>query len=543
MLHHGARRDIQPGDRMVLPTVFYATSQETPRHDIRRLADGAIVLDGDLQAIAGVGGFSGGGIEIDARTYVAGPSRILLIDATRMSANGEALVQADAPVRLSIDVAAGAAIAEADGPVTLSISGFGDATQLAAGRHELTGDPTSLSEALAGAWRTAWAEADREIVAPEPLPTRNMTAVLEVEMPAEITALTEGDITGDGVPELLTGCADGTLVALTSSGEELWRHEFAGAVNDIAVGEVVVDGAAEVVVGVADSHLYVLSATGEQIWSRFFEAYGTARAIEGHPRAVLIADFDGDGVPEIAVAAENSFCYVLDNTGEVKSNEGGPWEIVWRHKGIAIDAADLTGNGLMELLTGYTYFSQRIVDFSKSGRHRLTVVRSSTGGTSVIATADVSADGLPDALYGDVDGRVTACTVSTDEDNAAQIRWVKTIGDDRVAALVPADLTGDGSPEIALASHSGFLALLDAGGEVLWVRYADNQVTDAIVVEDAIARTSVDGSLALYDAAGDEIARWHVGEPLERLVADISGDRPLIVTAGGRVLRGALWDR
>ncbi|MGI5817752.1 MAG: FG-GAP-like repeat-containing protein [Armatimonadota bacterium] len=543
LLSHGSREDLQPGERMVLPTVFYATSEATPRHETRRLAEGAIVIAGDLQAIAGVGALSLDGLSTDARSYVLGPSRMMLIDGTRLTAGGEALVEASAPVRLAIEVEAGNAIVETDAPVTLTVSGCGPAMQLQPGRHELAGEFAAMGAGLRAAWQSAWAAAQAGASPQEPAPTRNMTAAFEVEMPAEVTVLRAGDLTGDGVPEFLSGCADGSLVVLNAAGDELWRHEFGAAIHDIAIGDVVMDGAPEVAAGVADSHLHVLSARGEVLWRRFFEAYGVARAVEGHPRALLIEDFDGDGIPEIAVAAENSFCYVLDNTGEVKDDGGGPWEIVWRSRGVAIDAADLTGDGMKELLTGYEYFSQRIVDFSRSGRNRLSVVRSSTGGTSVITTADVSGDGLPDALYGDVDGRVTACTVSPEDDQMARVHWTKTIGDDRVAALAAADLTGDGSPEIALASHSGFVALLDAGGEVLWVRYAANQVTDATVLGDAIARTSRDGSLAIYDREGGESARWHLGEPLERLVADTTGDRPLVVTAGGRFVRGAYWER
>jgi hypothetical protein len=542
LLSHRRRTDLQTGQSMVLPTVFYATSEDAPRAAIRTLGDRAIVLDGDLRAIAGVGEAATEALATDARSWVAGAERLLLLEATRLSADGRTLVEASAPVRLSIDIATGSTVVEADRAASLTVLGA-DPMDLQAGRHEFGGDFADLREALTGAWEAAWAAGEPTVSPPEPAPTRDMIAGFSAEMPAKVKVLRAADLTGDDRPEYLAGCEDGTLVVLDQSGVELWRHVFDGAVNDIAVGQVDLDGGPEIVVGADDSHVHVLTATGEQLWSRFFEAYGVARAIEGDPRAVAIADFEEDGVPEVAVAAANSFCYVLDNTGQIKSNEGGPWETVWRHKGIAIDAADLTGDGLKELICGYTYFSQRILDFTASGRHRITVVRSAKGGTNAIATADVDGDDLPEALYGDVDGQVTACTTKGEDDRLAQVNWVKSIGDDRVAALRPADLDGDGSPEIALASHSGFLALLGAGGEVRWVRYADNQVTDAAVVGSAIARTSSDGSLAVFDPSGDEIARFDAGEPLRMLAVDESGGQPVLVAAGDTTVQTVRWER
>ncbi|MGD9497924.1 MAG: hypothetical protein AB7Y46_16595, partial [Armatimonadota bacterium] len=117
--------------------------------------------------------------------------------------------------------------------------------------------------------------------------------------------------------------------------------------------------------------------------------------------------------------------------------------------------------------------------------------------------------------------------------------WRKTVGDDRLAAVVARDVDGDGAVEIALASHSGFVALLAADGTVQWVRYAANQVTDLIAVGDggALARTSRDGSLVVLDAAGDELGRWNGGEPLRMVAAD----GRLLVAAGETRLLAARW--
>jgi hypothetical protein len=68
-------------------------------------------------------------------------------------------------------------------------------------------------------------------------------------------------------------------------------------------------------------------------------------------------------------------------------------------------------------------------------------------------------------------------------------------------------------------------------------------VTDAALVGDAIARTSGDGSLAVLDASGEEIARFNADEPLRMLAVDASGVRPLLVAAGETTLHGLRWER
>ncbi len=546
ILSHRMRKELRPGQRMVLPAVFYAQSQPQPRIDARRLGN-AIVTDGAVRLIAGAGDLDSDALTVRARQFALTPEGVLMTEGTLLSAGGEALVEADAPVTLTLDLAQGTGAVEAAAEATLTVHGAEgmQTIEVPTGRSEIGGDFSSLAGALGGAWQGAWEIAEAAPAPPAPEPTRNMRAAFEVQMPAEVLVLRAADITGDGTMEYLAGCADGTLVALDPAGNELWRHGFDARVNDLDVGQIEIGGPPEIAVGVEDSHLHVLTADGEELWARFFEAYTAAGGIEGHPRAVLIDDFEGDGVNEIAVGSANSFFYVLDNTGELKNADGEPWETVWRHKGLAIGAVDLTGDGLKELLCGYTYFSQRIMDFSRSGSDRLTVVSSAKGGNSVIAVADVDGDDLPEALWGDVDGQITACTVASGDDRMADVNWVRHIGDDRVAALVPADVDGDGAPEIALASHSGFLALLEAeDGTVQWVRYAGNQVTDAAIIDGAIARTSRDGSVAIFDAAGNELARWHVGDPLQMLaVAPRDGERPLVVAAGGDTVRGAIWDR
>ncbi|MGD9497067.1 MAG: hypothetical protein AB7Y46_12290, partial [Armatimonadota bacterium] len=500
LLNHRVRRDLQPGERAVLPAVFYAA--QAPREVALPLAEGAIALDGDLRVLAGVEGLSIEGLQIAARQFVVGVGSVLLIDGTRL-ATGRVLVEASAPVRLTLSPAAGTGVVEADAPATLSVltdaatplaidgqagapgvDGLTTVT-VAPGRHQLAGGFAALSAALAQAWQVGWGRAEAADQAPLPeLPAAHgMEPAWTAELPATVSTLATGDLDRDGAREFVAGCEDGTLAALGGDGVERWRITLGAKINDIAIADLDGDGTPEVLCGVEDSHLHVLGADGAEGWRRYFEAHRAEGGTDGHVRVVHVADFQGDGVPEIALGCANTFFSVLDNRGQPLGN-GEPWETGWRHKACAIHAADLTGDGVLELLAGWTYFSQRIVDFTKSGRARVSIVPSNISGASAIAAADVSGDGLPDAIYADADGSVTACTVAPAGEANALVHWRKTVGDDRLVAVVARDFDGDGAVEIALASHSGFVALLAADGTVQWVRYAANQVTDLIAVGD-----------------------------------------------------------
>ncbi len=556
LLSHRVRRDLQPGERAVLPAVFYAAQE--PRQTVLPLDEDAMVLDGDLRVLAGVEGLSIEGLQVAARQFVVGVDGVLLIDATRL-ASARTLVEASAPVRLTLSPAEGTGVVEADAPTTLSVltddgaplSIDGEAGGAGAdgmttvtvppGRHELSGGFATMGEALARAWQVGRdaAEAAGQAPPPEAPATHGAEPAWTAELPATISTLTSGDLDGDGAAEFVAGCEDGTVAAVGGDGAERWRVGLSAKINDIAIADLDGDGAPEVVCGVEDSNLHVLGADGAELWTRYFEGHYAEGGTDGHVRVVQVTDFQGDGVPEIAVGCANTFFYVLDNRGE-QFGDGEPWETGWRHKACAIDAADLTGDGVLELLAGWTYFSQRIVDFTKGGRWRNSIVPSSKSGASAIAAADVSGDGLPDAIYADVDGTVTACTVAPAGEPGAQVFWQKIIGDDRLAAVVAGDLDGDGAAEVALASHSGFVALLTADGAVEWVRYADNHVTDLVAAgEGVLARSSRDGSLVVLDAAGEELARWNAGEPLRMVAAD--GE--LLVAAGDTRLFSARWSR
>ncbi len=212
--------------------------------------------------------------------------------------------------------------------------------------------------------------------------------------PAPITALVSGDVHGDDSEELIAGCEDGTVLCVTARGDELWRSTLPAKVNAIATVDLDDDGKLEVACGVEDEHLHVLNPDGTERWKRFFEAYRASGGREGHVRVVTAADFDGDGIPEIACGGANASFFVVDAEGHTKQSEGQDWVVRVKHSASAIAAADVTGDGRPELLGGYTYFGRALIDFTDTGRSRVSNLGGCISGCEAVTAADVDGDGI-----------------------------------------------------------------------------------------------------------------------------------------------------
>ncbi|MCC7493297.1 MAG: PQQ-like beta-propeller repeat protein [Fimbriimonadaceae bacterium] len=99
------------------------------------------------------------------------------------------------------------------------------------------------------------------------------------------------------------------------------------------------------------------------------------------------------------------------------------------------------------------------------------------------------------------------------------------------------DLDGDGRPEVALASGTGYVYLLNQAGQARWARRLGSAVTDLLLERGHLLAGTSDGQVVALDAAGQELWRGELGEGvtcLERLAGR--------VVAGGEQGRVAAWD-
>ena len=251
------------------------------------------------------------------------------------------------------------------------------------------------------------------------------------------------DIDGDGTPEIVAGRAildaAGVLLAAGEHGRGCWSS--AGSVS-FAVD---VDGVGdqEVVVGNA-----IYRSDGSAVWYNGLS--------DGFP---AIADFDLDGVPEIAVVhggqvrLQQSTNGVVLWTADIPGGNGGPPTI-----------ADFDGDGRPEIgVAGTNSYTVIEGDGTQLWTNETSDYSSGITGSSVF---DFEGDGVADVVYADE----TRLWVYAGHDGTVKLELDQHSSGTRIEYPIIADVDGDDQVEIAFVNeeyqtnHRGLTVVGDANG-------------------------------------------------------------------------------
>ena len=103
-----------------------------------------------------------------------------------------------------------------------------------------------------------------------------------------------------------------------------------------------------------------------------------------------------------------------------------------------------------------------------------------------------------------------------------------------------ADLTGDGRPEVLVASGTGYLYLLDAAGRVSWQRRLGFAVNDVGICQTEAGLRVVagdeEGRLTAFTAAGEAVWSTATTAPV-RWILPVEGGTVLAGLADGRLVQ------
>jgi hypothetical protein len=260
------------------------------------------------------------------------------------------------------------------------------------------------------------------------------------ELPGEVSADScpaVVDLDGDGKVEIVVGDASGTVSCLSNTGDVLWR--FAGdgtTMGPVMVADIYDSPGKEIVVTSHDRHVYMLTARGEWIWDLYF-------ATDLFPNTLpILADVDGDGVPELYIGGGLHHFYRIDPRGPEVTFE----ENVYMHINGAIDAADLDGDGKDEVVFGNK--GAGIWCYGNEGFRWKREMRSS----SLIAAPvflNLNDDPQIEILFFAAGGEVHALDASGKDLLTTKLPVFPT------ARPLVGDLDQDGKAEIVLASGGG----------------------------------------------------------------------------------------
>ncbi len=267
------------------------------------------------------------------------------------------------------------------------------------------------------------------------------------------------DLDGDSSPEVIVAAGNRIVVADGRTGNVRWYHDGAGRfVAGAAVADLDRNGIADVIAPMIDGTdtgkvVALRGDSGGVLWTT--EGGGVTGTV---PPA--IADFNGDGVPDVIVA--NRF------RGSLHAVDGRTGQSLWADEVYATSypfpplsapaVGDLTGDGAPDVVVVTPDYQVVIIDgMTRSSRQvllegsmYLPAVVAARDFVTAPVLADVNGDGRLDIVtshLGAVEGRSNQ--VYAIDGSAFEIIW-KHYLDNRIAFAPPAlvDMNRDGVPEI-----------------------------------------------------------------------------------------------
>lgn len=231
------------------------------------------------------------------------------------------------------------------------------------------------------------------------------------------------------------------------------------APSSVEIADFNADGKPDLVVADAgDNSVTVLLGDGQ---GKFVEAKGSPFPAGNSPNDICVADFNGDGKSDLAIANHDAkYLTILlgDGQGGFKPAPGSPVAVLSRPHTHGVAAGDFNGDGKLDLVTDSWGENKVTVVFGDGrGGFASPGVQFDVGKMPYqrVRVADVNGDGKPDII-----------TTNHESDNLTVLLG-DGVGGFREAAGSPfpcgktpffvaiADLNGDGKLDLAVANWSG----------------------------------------------------------------------------------------
>lgn len=277
------------------------------------------------------------------------------------------------------------------------------------------------------------------------------------------SAIAIGDFNGDGIPDLavatngdennnyaagvtiLLGNGDGTFQAAASQ---------ATGTNPVSVvvGDFNGDGNADLAVATSGNGfapqsgpITVLLGNGDGT----FTAAPASPAPQGEPQSAVAGDFNGDGLPDLAVASWNGTLTVLLGNGDGTFAVSATSPIPTGANSDAIAVGDFNGDGNLDLAVA-NYGSNSVTVLLGNGDGTFTVAPSPATGVDprAVAIADYNGDGIPDLAVANDSGSVTVLLGNGDGTFAATATSPQP--GNAPVSIAAGDFNGDGKEDLAV---------------------------------------------------------------------------------------------
>jgi uncharacterized protein (TIGR03437 family) len=299
-------------------------------------------------------------------------------------------------------------------------------------------------------------------------------AATKTQEPFEVVGMAAGDFNNDGKLDVaISDSQSGTVSILLGDGTGKFptEHDYStgyGVVATNPLGNLFamdLDGDGNLDVVIACGQPDVLSAVpylSNQITAFFGAGDGTligppAYHVGSGVNALAVADFNGDGKPDIAVASGSVWILLAGSGGAFATPVSISLGSGVSASGIA--AADLNGDGKPDLVVGDSNGSGVYVLLGKGDGTFQAPVKYPVGGiVNSIAIADFNGDGKPDiAVCGSDYGSDSTVGILLGNGNGTfqAVTNLSGFGSDPIALAV-GDFNNDGKPDLAIVDHGTF---------------------------------------------------------------------------------------
>jgi hypothetical protein len=282
--------------------------------------------------------------------------------------------------------------------------------------------------------------------------------------------------------------------------------------DNVAIADLNLDGKPDLVVtNGGDNNVTILLGDGR---GKFTEAKGSPFPAGVSPSDICVADFNGDGKPDLAFANHTmKYLTVLlgDGQGGFKPAPSSPVAVLSNPHTHGVAAGDFNGDGKLDLVTESWGESKVTVLFGDGrGGFSSPGVQFATGKSPYwkVRVADVNGDGHADIVTTNWEGDSVTILLGDGKGGFTQAAGSPFPGGKTPFGVAVADLNGDGKPDLAVVNYSG---------------HADQPANDGVTI------LLGDGQGGFKIMAGSPFPTGHA--PVRLAVGDVNGDGiPDVVT-------------
>ncbi len=268
--------------------------------------------------------------------------------------------------------------------------------------------------------------------------------------------IVSGDFNGDGVPDFAIGTSSGVLVFLgTGTGGFTAGAGSPIAVGALAIGDFDGDGVQDLAgVTSGSNSVTVLLGNGA---GGFAASTGSPFVVGTNPSSMVVGDFNGDGIQDLGVAnAGSSNVTVLlgNGAGGFTAAASGPFSVGSSPESIV--AADFNGDGVLDIAT------------ANLGGNNLTVLLGNgSGGFTqgpgspfnlgtlvAVALGDFNGDGISDLAAVNIANGHVAILLGTSSGGFNSAPGSPFAVPPNPNSVAVGDFNGDGIQDLAVTSHT-----------------------------------------------------------------------------------------